>query len=943
MVKICSDPYPANSKYESYFELYSFPLSDFQKYAIEAIVDGNHVLVTAHTGSGKTLPAEFAIQHFAGKGQQYPPGTQEKNNSFQEIIPMMKDGMKTGITDPGGVWKSEGFPMKGLESFRNPEDFEEAGFGRPGVPPRKGKKVIYTSPIKALSNQKYYEFTRKYPDISFGLMTGDIKTNPDADVLIMTTEILMNALFSNNTSSNGLSFQIDIQTELACVVFDEVHYINDADRGQTWEKTILMLPRHIQMIMLSATIDNPERFARWCERGDSSDAIAKCVYLASTNKRVVPLSHYGYLVCTEGFIKAQKDKTIEKQIRDSTKQLILLQNDKGEFQEAGYKILKNAIELFDKRQLSVKRKHVLNDLALFLRDREMLPAIGFVFSRRQVETCAQEITIPLLEDDSKVGYVVRRECEQIIRKFPNFQEYLNLPEYNFVVGLLEKGIGIHHSGMIPVLREIVELMISKKYIKLLFATESFAIGLDCPIKTAVFIGLSKFDGHNERYLMSHEYTQMAGRAGRRGIDTIGHVVHCNNLFPLLSQTDYRAMLGGKPQELVSKFRISYSLILNLLKQGQNSRDQFIEFVKNSMIFQELQVATTQQQNEICEMGAKYKASEIALLSMNTPVSICEKYLGAEASLKTAVNKKRKEYERVISELEFEHRFIKLDANTLKKHLDLSAEYERECEYLLTLGSFIDVEVEKITRVLLENAFLEQHYPPGTQEKNNSFQSRIHMMEDGMKTGITERRGGGKGEPGVPPIDNGANYSLLEKGKIAGGIAEIHPLIMAQALCEWTGLLDFSTDQIIGLLAFFTDVKIDEESKSWTPKSDDAFLVKKLNQVVNWYSFYSDLERDRSMQTGIDYVNALNYDMPDIMTAWIFCETEEECKWFIQTRLAEKGISIGDFVKAVMKTSIIGKELSTVAEQMGNVELLYKLSLIDGKILKYVTTSQSLYI
>ena len=126
----------------------------------------------------------------------------------------------------------------------------------------------------------------------------------------------------------------------------------------------------------------------------------------------------------------------------------------------------------------------------------MLPAIGFVFSRRQVETCAQEITIPLLEDDSKVGYIVRRECEQIIRKFPNFQEYLNLPEYNFVVGLLEKGIGIHHSGMIPVLREIVELMISKKYIKLLFATESFAIGLDCPIKTAVFIGLSKFDGHN---------------------------------------------------------------------------------------------------------------------------------------------------------------------------------------------------------------------------------------------------------------------------------------------------------------------------------------------------------------------------------------------------------------------------------------------------------------
>ena len=230
MVKICNEPYPSNSKYDSHFELYSFPLSDFQKYAIEAIIEKQHVLVTAHTGSGKTLPAEFAIQYFA----------------------------------------------------------------------KQGKKVVYTSPIKALSNQKYYEFTKKFPDISFGLFTGDIKTNPDADVLIMTTEILMNYLFTSTTNTDdsetqpSLQFQIDVKNDLACVVFDEVHYINDADRGQTLEKTILMLPRHIQMVMLSATIDNPEGFAKWCEK-DDIELDAKCVYLASTNHRVVPLSHYWFL------------------------------------------------------------------------------------------------------------------------------------------------------------------------------------------------------------------------------------------------------------------------------------------------------------------------------------------------------------------------------------------------------------------------------------------------------------------------------------------------------------------------------------------------------------------------------------------------------------------------------------------------------------------------
>ena len=183
MVVICNKPYPNKSEYDEYFEQYSFPLSDFQKYAIQGIVQGQHALVTAHTGSGKTLPAEFAIQHFA----------------------------------------------------------------------KQNKKVIYTSPIKALSNKKLHDFSQKFPEISFGLFTGDIKTNPDADVLIMTTEILMNYLFTSLNKENskvGLQFEIDIQNDLACVVFDEVHYINDVDRGQVWEKTILMLPLHVQMVIM---------------------------------------------------------------------------------------------------------------------------------------------------------------------------------------------------------------------------------------------------------------------------------------------------------------------------------------------------------------------------------------------------------------------------------------------------------------------------------------------------------------------------------------------------------------------------------------------------------------------------------------------------------------------------------------------------------------------
>jgi len=918
MVKVCTGKYPDNSKFESYFELYPYPLSDFQKFAIEAIVEGHHVLVTAHTGSGKTLPAEFAIQYFVKSLNKRP--CEIDNFSLDTAIEKRRKG---------------------------------------------GKKVIYTSPIKALSNQKYYDFTQKYPDISFGLMTGDIKTNPDADVIIMTTEILMNRLFldDSTSASSGLSFQMDIQNDLACVIFDEVHYINDADRGQTWEKTILMLPKHIQMVMLSATIDNPQRFAAWCERGDAE----KQVYLASTEKRVVPLSHYGYVAATEGFIKGLKDKALEKDVRENTQKLILLQNDRGEFQDTGYTTLKRMTELFDKRQLHAKRKHILNGLALHLRDHDMLPAIGFVFSRKLVEVCASEITVPLLEDDSKVGYTIRRECEQIVRRLPNAKEYLELPEYHQVVSLLEKGIGIHHSGMIPILREIVELMITKKYIKFLFATESFAIGLDCPIKTAVFINLSKFDGTTERYLMSHEYTQMAGRAGRRGIDTIGYVVHCNNLFPFLTKTDYHTILCGKPQDLVSKFRISYSVILNLIKNGKCRMEDFIAFVKQSMISQEVRKEMDQQRKVLDDLSVMFDQSANTIGRLKTPITICNSYLDMEQSLKSAVNKKRKELERSMSSLCDEHRYIKSDVEHIRSYNQLKIRCEDEYSYFQSMSTFIDKTVEKLCSVLTTKGFIEdvsnthtyvQHYPSGTQKNYNSFASRNLMMGKGEELEFPEGPEGPEGQGSakrilmkgsgirftdsddreVPPT-----YVFEEIGKIASNLHEIHPLIFAQFMRDQYDFLDYSPIQLIGLLACFTDVKVDEDQRNWHVTSDDPILKNQLLKLNALFKEYDDMESDENLNTGFNYRSAMNCDMTDFAMEWTKCESEEECKFFIQVRLAEKTVSIGDFVKAMLKISTITKELSVIAEEYGKIELLNKLSKIDPLILKYGTMSKSLYV
>lgn len=832
MVVICDKPYSKDSevKYTEYFNRFEHSLSDFQKYSIEAIVEGHHSLVTAHTGSGKSLPAEFAIQYFT----------------------------------------------------------------------EKGKKVIYTSPIKALSNQKYYDFIQKYPSISFGLITGDIKVNPDAQVLIMTTEILMNKLFQNEKHKPSLlDFEMDIQNDLASVIFDEIHYINDDSRGYVWEQTILMLPPHIQMVMLSATIDSPEKFAKWCERGVSD----KHVYLSTNMVRVVPLIHYGYLLTNESVFKKIRDKTTQQMIREKTNTLIELKSENGKFIETGYHELKKIKDLFEQNQIFVKRSHLLNQLAKTLCEKEMLPAIAFVFSRKNVELCASEITVPLLEFDSKVPYIVRRECEQIVRKLPNYEEYLRLPEYNRLVDLLEKGVGIHHSGMIPILREIVELMISKKYIKLLFATESFAIGLNCPIRTAIFTNLSKYDGNQHRYLLPHEYNQASGRAGRRGIDTIGHVVHCNNLFNFPYVSEYRDILCGSPQTLVSKFHISFSVVLKLLQNGSTKLSEFVSFVGKSMFQGELCLLKEQQKLKIERMEKELSIKKESIQYIRTPIDVCDEYILLKNQVSMLHNKKRKEIERKITALEQQYKTIEKDSASTTSFIEFKNSLLKEGEILLGYDSYIKKNITDICGVLSCNGFI--------------------------KTDMGQ--------------ENHPLYELTKFGKIACGFLEVHPLVFTECFTKWGYLENFTPKQIVGLLSCFTDLKIKEDLRSCVPTTKDEYLKTHISQLKDIFDKYCDLENENGLKTGFDYHDCLVYDIIDMSQEWCDCSCETECKLFIQDSLAVKEISIGDFTKAILKISNITRELICVCENNDFVDLNYKLSQIDGMILKYIATTQSLYL
>ena len=843
MVIICKDTFPRDELFQEHFETFPFPLSDFQKYAIQSIVEGDHILVTAHTGSGKTLPAEFAIEYFVAKG----------------------------------------------------------------------KKVIYTSPIKALSNQKFHEFTKKFPHISFGILTGDIKFNPEADVLIMTTEILRNTLLQKtidnqvDTNSVPLQFEMDFQNELAAVVFDEIHYINDMDRGKVWEETIMFLPNHVQMIMLSATIDKSEIFAKWIEDVKTNDEYQKKVYLAPTNHRVVPLNHYFYTTVPQGIMKNIKDKEFIKYINEFLHKPIPVKNTTCQYNKDNYDKVRKLLEYCRKNNCHIKPSYVLNEVTKYLNSNGMLPAICFVFSRKLVEKYAQTISMSLFGDDEvTIPSTIKRECEQILRKLPNFKEYLNLPEFEMITRLLEKGVAIHHSGIMPIFREMIELLFAKGYIKLLFATETFAVGINMPTKTVLFTGFDKFNGSSMRMLYPHEYTQMAGRAGRRGLDTIGHVIHLNNMFNLPYSHDYEQMVNGNPQTLQSKFSISYNLVLNFLQFNNNT----IDFADKSMSNGEIQrmIAGVSEQIMKLKSDLHDKETNPTYKYIMDNMDTFTNYLQMREDVKTCKQKARKQMERSMIEIESGNKLFKTQLEQYKSLLTMKSEIKENEEYVESLKIHFHSSFNNVVQFLQNYDYVKE------QENSNND-------------------------------DNANNNKVViqEKGGVATFIQETHCLAFTDFLIKENYLKKYNSYEIAAIISCFANIRVKEEKKihnvSYLTVNTD--LNETLQSLASIYDNYGDEE----LRCGLSQSNNLEYLFEFVNPILDWCEAEDEktCKNIMKTCEFEYETFPGEFIKAILKINNMVNELKNVAEYMGNVELLHKLTAIPDLTLKFVATNQSLYV
>ena len=544
-------------------------------------------------------------------------------------------------------------------------------------------------------------------------------------------------------------------------------------------------------------------------------------------------------------------------------------------------------------------------------DDTMLPAIVFTLSRKQVEESAADLTANILAFDSKIPYTAAHECEQVLRRLPNWREYMELPEYKSLVKLLEKGVGIHHSGMIPVLREIVELRISEKKIFMLFATESFAIGLDCPIRTAVFTGVTKFDGSQDRFLYAHEYTQMAGRAGRRGIDTVGHVIHLPLLFRkgMPSELAYRDILSGRPQVLISKFHIDYKMILSLLKKGINHG--FEEFVEKSMSKNNILGEVKEQEKDIADLKQELTNLKMGMQHMRTPLDKSREYQGLEEQLKTSVNKKRKDIERKMTVLKDQYRYILEDIRLFAKVDSIESLLSKKETEVGETMSYLKTQTEKVSKILEENGILIRE---------------------------TIR-------------DKGTYALTYPLGLIASQFAEVHPIPLAKLVLSTNWFQGYTAKELVGLLSVFVDVRLPEHQRAIEPQCESSPKVK--NAIITLQSSYDairEAEIDDQCYTGVTYEGALCFDMTDTMMEWCDLTEEHECKVWLQ-ELVAANVSAGDFAKACMKLSATAKELIAMCETLVSVpevgslalEFAHLLSGIDTLILKHIATTQSLYL
>lgn len=751
---------------------------------------------------------------------------------------------------------------------------------------RKKKRVFYTTPIKSLTNQKFHDLKHLFPNNSVGIMTGDIKSNPEADIVVMTTEILRNLLFKQSTTTAhiGTAGQLSM-TDLDAVVFDECHYINDPDRGHVWEEALVLLPRTIHLILLSATIDSAKEFAEWLTKAKQTPC-----NLLQTTHRIVPLIH-GIYAQQENPLPLKALKDGDEAPYNPTNYIAFLKakREKELSHDKWQQQVKNANRAGDslggsKDKVSLKSfNHTLNECVDTLQKRDLLPALFFVFSRKECERYAEQVTHTLI--DASAAAAMKHIIKFHLHKYD--EQLLHLPQYHQLLSLLEKGIAFHHSGVLPLLKEMVELLFSKGFIKILFCTETFAVGLNMPTRTAVFLDLKKPSEVGLRPLRPDEYIQMAGRAGRRGKDKQGVVIYLPARKPVEPEEISRIMSGAL-QPLTSRIQFHYDFVLKALHaaSAEGGTAVWETVLESSYWNAQRGLARAETMKEL----AKLEEEDAALSLTDQQLADLVERADLQATIKTAVNASRRKAQVALER--WTERHMGITWVLAQKAFEKRQKLRMECEKLKdTLQSYSAPMSDRIQPIL--NALLAWG-----------------AVEEDMKT-------------------------LTKFGIYATEINEGNSLLIAK-LYDSQVLKDATEEEIVAVLgAFLVDNEALEKSAhpSDLPLSD---LVKTtLLQVDEWGRQAIKIDEANGIVSPDTYWR--------LATLWVQIAQE----WLNGASAAQIAKTYdmyeGNLMRGLHKLVNIINEWAAVATINGDVDMLAKLRETPQKLTRDIAIPESLYL
>ncbi len=647
---------------------------------------------------------------------------------------------------------------------------------------KEGTRIFYTTPLKALSNQKYNDFSQKYGEEKVGLLTGDTSINRNAQIVVMTTEVFRNMLYGTNFGSVS-----DNLKEVRYVVLDEVHYMNDEQRGTVWEESIIYCPTNVQIIALSATVANSQQLTDWI------NTVHSRTELVYTDFRPVPLRYYYY---------------------DSSKpnDILPLFTPEGRLNK---KIKPESKAKYFGRKGKMPQRQVAKDVVSVLHKKNMLPAIYFTFSRKkcdeQMEKCAG-LCLTTPEE--------QKEIKKIVDEYLAENPYLyNNKHLEYVLC----GVASHHAGLLPGWKVLVEKLFQKGLIKVVFATETLAAGINMPARSTVISAVSKRTDSGHRMLTPSEFLQMSGRAGRRGMDEIGYVTIVGTAFQ--SPEEVAELVKSDANPLESRFTPTYSMVLNLLQRF--SLDEAKELILKSFGYYTSTTRLTpliKQQEELNKVIGEIK-------EFKCPFGHSTKNMFEYIKLKNLYVEQRK------------------TAKVLRKQMNKknpeNVEYVKDFEYktkqlLHKVQAFGCDNCKLYRKHAKENELLDRYQKRAMKlEKNIEYQKDVYWRIFLNHAGVLEKMG---------YIEN--NYPN-EKGMTTAAIRAENELFLSEII--FSGILDtLKIDELASVICAITTEDLRTEVYPEIPISKGT--RKALNRIKDIRRRIAIVQRDFEIETPM-YINS----------------------------------------------------------------------------------------